>query len=209
MAPPAICKKKTTWSLIHCLPILVTKWCMDYNFGHQVELLALIANLYTMRHHLHQLKIGLPSGTTCIDSKFSHQVAPLALVPKLTTRLGRPHASPVDTLQFETMHYCIVLNWTIRDQSRTWTSFYCCWYLDLISMCVTNCQKTFGKVWLHMSNKFSREFLFNLEIQTSNIHNVLIIDELYSIYSKNVFTKLCLNWKCLWIVQWILWDHSK
>ena len=66
-------------------------------------------------------------------------------------------------------------------------------------MCVTNCQKTFGKVWLHMSNKFSREFLFNLEIQTSNIHNVLIIDELYSIYSKNVFTKLYLKWKCLWI----------
>ena len=44
---------------------------MGYNFGHQVELLALIANLATRRCHLHQLQMGPPNGTTCIGSKFS------------------------------------------------------------------------------------------------------------------------------------------
>ena len=57
------------------------------HFGHQMELLALIANLATRRHHLHQLQIGSPSGTTCIGSKFGHQLAPFALLPKLATRL--------------------------------------------------------------------------------------------------------------------------
>ena len=64
--------------MIHCLHIL--------------EPLALIANLATRRrllprHHLHQLQISSPSGTTCIGSKFGHQLAPLALLPKLATRL--------------------------------------------------------------------------------------------------------------------------
>ena len=49
--------------------------------------LALIANLATRRHHLHQLQIRSPSGTTCIGSKFGHQLAPFALLPKLATRL--------------------------------------------------------------------------------------------------------------------------
>ena len=57
------------------------------HFGHQMELLALIANLATRRHHLHQLQIRSPSGTTCIGSKFGHQLAPFALFPKLATRL--------------------------------------------------------------------------------------------------------------------------
>ena len=57
------------------------------HFGHQMELLALIANLATRRHHLHQLQIRSPSGTTCIGSKFGHQLAPFALLPKLATRL--------------------------------------------------------------------------------------------------------------------------
>ena len=53
------------------------------HFGHQMELLALIANLATRRHHLHQLQIGSP--------KFSHQLAQLALLPKLSTRLCYLH----------------------------------------------------------------------------------------------------------------------
>ena len=56
---------------------------------HQMELLALIANLATRRHHLHQLQIGSPSGTTCIGSKFGHLVHDItSKVPKLATRLS-------------------------------------------------------------------------------------------------------------------------
>ena len=47
--------------------------------------LKLIANLATIWHHLHQLKIWPPDGATYISCKICHQMAPLALVTKLAT----------------------------------------------------------------------------------------------------------------------------
>ena len=49
--------------------------------------LALIPNLATKWHHLHQLQIW----PTCMTCKFDHQIAPPALVAKLATRWRHLH----------------------------------------------------------------------------------------------------------------------
>ena len=48
--------------------------------------LALVPNLATKWHHLHQLQIRPPDCATCISCKLDHQMAPLALAAKLATR---------------------------------------------------------------------------------------------------------------------------
>ena len=53
--------------------------------------LALVPNLATKWHHLHQLQIWPPDCATCISCKFDHQMAPLALVAKLATRWRHLH----------------------------------------------------------------------------------------------------------------------
>ena len=59
--------------------------------GPQMALLALVVNLATRWHCLHQLQIWPLGGASCISCKLGHQMAPLALVPKLATRLHRLH----------------------------------------------------------------------------------------------------------------------
>ena len=62
----------------HAFPSGIT--CISYKFGHQIAPLALVANLATRWHHLHELKYWPPDGATCISYKFGHQMAPLALL---------------------------------------------------------------------------------------------------------------------------------
>ena len=87
-------------------PNFTKKWVPISKLGGQMELLALIAKLATRRHHLHQLKIGSPSGTTCIGSKFGHQLASFALLPKLTVSPALLHC-----LGLPYWHYQLVLSW--------------------------------------------------------------------------------------------------
>ena len=45
--------------------------------------LALVANMATRWHHLHELQIWPPDGATCISRKFAHQIALLVLTTRL------------------------------------------------------------------------------------------------------------------------------
>ena len=56
--------------------------------------LALVVNLATRWHHLHELKYWPPDGATCISYmnwQIGHQMAPLALVSNLATRWHHLH----------------------------------------------------------------------------------------------------------------------
>ena len=59
--------------------------------GFLMALLALVSNLATRWHYMHNLQSWPPDGTTCTSYKFDHQMAPIALVTNLATRWRHMH----------------------------------------------------------------------------------------------------------------------